>query len=253
MNYARYFKTGQKVFLINISPDRRADLFESLSGVIAECGEHHFHLTFPYLSSSSGVFSFREGMYFKVTSETFGVGVQLSARYEGARADGSCRFSPTGDLELFQRRQIPRIDLALSLSAEQRPGSPAELQEEWDRRMSAGREGGVETSHLVRCAVNLSAGGIRFETVGTVAVADLHLVDIDIEDGEAPLCAVAETVWVRQEGDATVCGNRFIRILKRDQDRLVRLIVDRLGSQGKSLASFSSNWELLDRMIFSDL
>jgi hypothetical protein len=64
---------------------------------------------------------------------------------------------------------------------------------------------------------------------------------------------VAETVWTRRERGVTICGNRFIRILKTDQQRLVRLIVDCLDSEGRGKASFSSNWELLDRMIFSDI
>jgi hypothetical protein len=140
MNYARYFKTDQKVFLINISPERRLDLFESLTGIIAQCGEKHFDLSFPYLSHEGEIFPFQEGMYFKVTSETFGVGVQLSARFEGFQTDGSCRFCPTGNLELFQRRQIPRLDVTLPLSTHLRAITPGDLYEEWQQMSAACRD-----------------------------------------------------------------------------------------------------------------
>lgn len=253
MNYARYFKTDQKVFLINISPDRRSDVYESLTGIVAECGEKHFHLSFPYLSTSDEVFPFREGMYFKVTSETFGVGVQLSARFEGTRADGCCCFTPTGNLELFQRRQIPRFDLSLPMLAVRKKGSPGDLKDEWERSISQAASSAGEAPPFERSFLNLSAGGVRFEVEGEVDVSDLYLIEIDLEDGGAPVSVVAETVWFRTEETRTVCGNRFILILKKDQERLIRLITDCLDRDGKGVSGFSSNEELLDKMIFSDI
>jgi c-di-GMP-binding flagellar brake protein YcgR len=253
MNYARYFKTEQKVFLIDISPERELETFQSFTGHIAESGGDFLDITFPYPSVLSDVFPFAEGMSFKFTSESFGVGVQLSARFGGRRPGGLFRFHPTGNLELFQRRQIPRVDLNLPFAQLRKRMAPVDLQGEWKRQCELIQLGGQLPVTLESQSINLSAGGFRSQVQGDAGIAELCLCYLDISDGEPVVCAIAEVVWTGEQQPETVCGCRFITISKNDQQRLSRFVLERLTAQGKSPSAFTTNWELLDRMIFSDI
>lgn len=253
MNYARYFKTGQKVFLIDISPEREQNTFQSFTGHIAESGGEFLDITFPYPAVLSDVYPFSEGMSFKITSESFGVGVQLSATFGGRRPGSLFRFHPTGNLELFQRRQIPRVDVSLPFALVRKRMAPSDLQGEWKRQCELIQLGGLLPVSLVNQSVNLSAGGFRSSVQGETGIADLCICYLDLQDGEGIICTIAEVVWNVEREPETVCGNRFITVAKSDQQRLARYVHDRLTAQGKTTSAFSNNWELLDRMIFTDI
>lgn len=254
MNYARYFSKDQKVFLINISSDREQEHFEALNGFIVDCGGDFFDVGFSYGASGDEIFAFREGMLFKMSSESFGVGVQLSAEFVGKQRNGIFRFKPTGNMELFQRRQVPRMDLTLPICTVRKQLPPGELLIEWKRLVKYVQKSGAPPQiSFVKRPINLSAGGVRFEISTASTVSDLRIIFVDLEDSLPPICAIAEVVWVGQSEteEEILCGNRFINILKADQQRLVNYVVDHLKAKGAKLNLAKNNWELLDRMIYS--
>ncbi len=76
------------------------------------------------------------------------------------------------------------------------------------------------------------------------------MVFIDLEQGTAPVCAVAELLWRRSlpDDDRLAIGRRFILIRKTDQQRIQAYIQHRQKKQSKKAIRPRHNWELLDRM-----
>jgi len=52
-------------------------------------------------------------MQFKLSTESFGVGVQLRAELTATPAEETLEVKPLGGMEIYQRRQMPRVDVNL--------------------------------------------------------------------------------------------------------------------------------------------
>ncbi len=245
MNYDRYFSRGQKVYLINISQTRDESIYESFSATIVSSSENCITLKAPYRLFSNES-SLTPGMQFKLSTESFGVGVQLRAELTATPAEETLEVKPLGGMEIYQRRQMPRVDVNLPFLHVLQKSSLAAFKREWHRVVADLHQPAPPRLKLSETSLNLSVGGIRFDLA--TAPTPLAMVVIDLQDGAPPICAVVELVWqkTRQEDGMLACGHRFLEILKEDQIRLSAFI-DKVGTG--SGGRIKDNWDLLDKMM----
>lgn len=249
MNYATYYSRGQKVFLINISPDRDQSLFEAFSATIVSCDNRHFELRPRYtlLQAEEGLI--KQGAQFKVTAESFGSGVQFSGEIS-AVSGSSFSLTPTGPIEMYQRSQVPRMDLIVGFRSFTRSTPLAVFHQEWQRLQDGFNSGKTSQLELLPRQINLGVGGLRIVAEPDERQHELSLVFIELETDKPPICAVTEQLWRRrlpdEEGVAT--GQRFVLIRKEDQQKIQHHIEQRLKKQGRKPKPAKNNWELLDRM-----
>jgi len=249
MNYATYYNRGQKVFLINISPDRDQSLFEAFSATIVSCDNRQLELRPRYSLLQAGEGLLKKGAQFKVTAESFGSGVQFSGEISSVSGNNFI-LNPTGPIEMYQRSQVPRMDMIAGFRSFSRTTPLAVFHQEWQRLQEGLNSGKASPLELVPREINLGVGGLRVVAEQEERQHDLSMVFIELESGQAPICAVTEQLWRRslpdEEGVAT--GQRFVLIRKEDQLKIQHQIEQRLKKQGRKLKPTKNNWELLDRM-----
>ncbi len=249
MNYTTYYSRGQKVFLINITPGRDDSIFEAFSATIVTCDNHHFELRPRYTLHHGAENPLKKGMQFKVTAESFGSGVQFSAEVSTVSNTGFS-LKPTGPIEMYQRSQVPRLDMIVGFRSFTRSAPLVVFQEEWQRLQEGLTSSKAAMLELIPNQINLGVGGLRSVSEQTGRHHDLSVVFIELVVGEPPVCAVAEQLWRRvlPDEEGVAIGHRFVLIRKDDQRRIQRHIEQLLKQQGRKLKKQKNNWELLDRM-----
>lgn len=249
MNYTTYFSRGQKVFLINISPDRDETIFEAFSATITSCTNKQLEVRTRYPLHHGEEKLIKEGMLFKVTAESFGSGVQFSGQISALYNHG---FSlvPVGPIEMYQRSQVPRLDITTGFSSFTRIAPLVLFQHEWRRLQEGLRTGKPDNLALTPTQLNLGIGGLRSVSDQSERQNDLAMVFIELEPEQPPVCAVVEQLWRRTlpDDEGVAIGQRFVLIRKQDQTRIQHYIEQILQKQGKKLKKPKNNWELLDRM-----
>lgn len=244
MSYDRYFTRGQNVFLINISEERDASVFDSFTGRVVFCSDDQLLLKTAYRLYAGEMSGMKPGMQFKLTTEAMGMGVQIRAELIELISPEELKLRPLGELSVYQRRQSPRIDLSLPLLLVPQKSSLAAFQREWKRVVQDLQKPAPPRLKLTSTVLNLSAGGfgVNLATEPT----HLTLVVIDLQDEKRPVCAVAELIWRKQlhEQQLTACGHRFVDILKEDQERITALVEKVAGGR----TSGAKQRELIDRM-----
>lgn len=227
MLYQRYFKNGQKLLLnaLDRSDDSRTEL---LSATMEGGDGDLFTLSLPYSADATEQYPFAVGRPFEISSEALGLGIRVTGSIE-QKIDGqrlSLKINP--DLQMFQRRNQPRLDCKLGIRISRGQGSLKMLRATWEKHIQVLQSPNAPTKlegfHL--CPLNLSSGGIRFALRAPVAAAELCLLLIDLQQATPPICALAEVVWTRPEQDEAIVssGMRFINILAADQQRIDRYI-----------------------------
>jgi len=249
MNYTTYFARGQKVFLINTSSDRDSNLFEAFSATVVAADNKQFVLRTRYPLHHGELHILKPGMRFKITTESYGSGVQFVGVVHSVNGRDFV-IHPTGQLEMYQRSQVPRMDLILNFRTFTRSAPLTFFRQEWERYLGKLSASSTEKLELTSGEINLGAGGFRHIIDKSDPYADLAMVFIDLEQGTPPICAVAELLWRRSlpDEDKVAVGQRFILIQKTDQERIQACIQHRQKKQSKKTIRQKNNWELLDRM-----
>jgi len=231
MHYDKYFGRGQKVFLINISDERDPDVYNSFTGQVVSCLDDRLTLKTLYRLFSGDSNAFKHGMQFKLTTESMGMGIQLRAELLEPPTPESIILRPVGDLSVYQRRQAPRTDTTLPMLHVSQKSSLEAFRKEWKRISSDLRQPNPPRLKMLETELNLSVGGIRFDT--SSEPTSLSLIVVDLQDGSPPVNAVAELIWQKRspENDLFQCGHRFIDILKEDQNRISQFIERLTGSK----------------------
>jgi hypothetical protein len=227
MLYQRYFKNGQRLLLkaLKTEGDGRTEL---LTGYMDGGGSETFILTLPYSDDASDQYPFSEGMLFELSSEILGLGIRVTGAFlkkiDGKRI--ALRIKP--DLQMFQRRATPRFDCKLGIRFTRGQGALKALRNTWEKNIQILQNPNAPLSlqGFKPCQVNISSGGIRFALRPPVNPAELCLMLINLEDGLAPVCTLAEIIWTRPEQEETIilAGMRFINILEADQKRIDNFI-----------------------------
>lgn len=245
MSYDRYFSRGQKVFLIDISQDRDPSVYHSISATVVASNDTTITIKTPYRLFSGQSAPPEPGMQFKITTEAMGMGVQLRTELLATPAPEILELRPVGEMEVYQRRRLPRVNVQLPFLYVLQNSSLAAFKREWRRVVNDLHQPTPPRLKLQDTLLNISAGGIRFDL--TTPPTPLAITIVDIQDGGPLICTVAELVWqqIRPEDGAFVCGHRFLEILKEDQARLAAFV----DTVGGSTSRIRDNWDLQDKMM----
>lgn len=248
-DYSRYFTTKQKANLINMSEERNLEQFESLSGIVVNRHGEFIELQIPYATGQESPDTTAKKICYKLTTESMGVGLQMMVELVRITAGNIFHLHLLGNLEIYQRRQTPRVDTTIKLF-HLRQNFPLILyRKEFKRLMDYMKSQGLPPNLKLReFPVNLSVGGIRLNVEAQEQPSPLSMFFLDVDGGIPPVCAVAEVVWEHKDDKKIVCGHRFIHILKADQERISRHVQAVHKDLGITTATSKTNWELLDRM-----
>lgn len=227
MSYLKYFKTGQKILLAAPPGDGAISRTETLTTYLQEMGKGHFDLLLPYGGHEEESYPFATDMSLSLTSEAFGLGLKLSCHFSGRRDKDVIRVQLGDDLQVFQRRGSPRVDLQAGVRYTKGRGTLRTFRDQWEKNIRILHSGGdlSKLGTFPRRAINLGSGGVRFDVKAPVEVADLCLVLIDY--GQAPpICSLAEVVWTKptESPERFSTGMRFVSLLDADLKRLENLI-----------------------------
>jgi c-di-GMP-binding flagellar brake protein YcgR len=111
--------------------------------------------------------------------------------------------SATGKIQLIQRRDYVRVEAFV----------PCTYQ-------PIGPEGWTVTAHTL----DVSGGGFQVAQAEALRLGDMLSFTLELGEGEEPVQAVASAV--REAGDAAF-GMRFVEILERERQRLIRWVFER--------------------------
>lgn len=247
MNYDRYFSRGQKVFLIDMSATRDESVYHSMTGSVVSCDDQRITIKCSYRIFTGEQAPFTPGMLFKLTTESFGMGVQLCATLTAIHGQETLCLEPMGIMESYQRRQAVRVDTTLPFLHVPQKSSLSAFRREWKRVITDLHQPNPPRLKLSDTPLNLSVGGLRFETIAFPT--ELALVVLNLQDEQPPICAITELVWhkTREDSDRFISGHRFIEILKQDQVRLAEFVA-RHGDRSAA-SRLKDNWDLQDRMM----
>jgi PilZ domain len=122
---------------------------------------------------------------------------------EPAADRGALLVSATGTVELIQRRDYVRVEAFVPVTYE--PDGP---------------DGWTVTAHTL----DVSGGGFQIAGAQGLSLADMLRFTLELGEGETPVQAVAQAV---REAGEDAFGMRFVEILERERQRLVRWVFAR--------------------------
>ncbi|NVN89155.1 MAG: PilZ domain-containing protein [Desulfuromonadales bacterium] len=247
---SKYFNIKQKAFLINMSESRDKETYESLSGTIVGRSGDSIALQIPYPTDYASQSSQARKHTFKLNTEAMGSGIQVIADLVKVEAGNILHLKLRSNLEMYQRRQVPRIDTTVKLIQVQRSSSLEAYRKEFLRITDQLKSQGVPANLQMQDAtVNLGVGGVRVVCEAKVTPFALSLFLLDFDDNDTPVCALGDLVWERLEKDSRMCGYRFILVSKADQERISSYIQAQRKKQKVFVPQAKAYWELLDRMV----
>lgn len=248
-DFSRYFAAKQRAYLINISEERDREQYESLSGIIISCHGDSIALQIPYATGQESPETGQRQTTFKLNSESMGSGIQIKADLVRVTAGNVFHLKLHGNMEMYQRRQMPRVDTTIKLFQIRRDASLAVYRKEFRRIMDSMNTKGMRPNlQLQETPINLSAGGIRIAIDAPEPVSTLSMFFLDLDADQPLVCAVAERVWNRHENGKLVCGYRFMQLRKADQERISSYVLSIQKERGITTTASRTYWELLDRM-----
>lgn len=226
MAYRKYFKPDQKL-LVTLSEDGR-EHHETLTMYFVEGSGKHMKLRLPYKLKRGEEHQFHDGEEFDLATESLGLGIRQRARYESYLNESLLQVAPVGNLQVFQRRLHPRVNVKIGIKFVRGTGNLRSFQEQWKKNVKV-LEAGTNIASLQNLPVysaNLSAGGLRIPIKGPVDHADLFLILINIEDGKPPVCVLAEAAWTAEPDPKgfVATGLQFLNITDADKSRLLRFV-----------------------------
>lgn len=224
----KYFKPGQKVQIHSRPTKSTPEQIESLTAYVSNSGADYLDLTLPYRLREGELFPFHPGAELELLSQALGLGVRTLGKVADLQGEEAMRVECHAQLEAFQRRAMPRIDVPVGLRYARGQGHLRSLRAKWEKQLQRLAEPQVEQPGFTYCPVNLSGGGIRFNFREAPLIAELCLLLMELSPDTPPVCALAEVVWLRpaeKPGLQTV-GMQFTHIRKADQDRICRFVTD---------------------------
>jgi PilZ domain len=123
---------------------------------------------------------------------------------QAAPDPGALRVTATGNVELIQRRDYYRVEAFIPVTYQ--PYGP---------------DGHTVTANTL----DVSGGGFRIAAAEGLRLGDMLRFTLELGEGEEPVQAIAQAV--REAGDDDTFGMRFVEILERERQRLVRWVFAR--------------------------
>ena len=128
---------------------------------------------------------------------------RISGTAEAAADPSGLRVQTTGDAELIQRRDYYRVEAFVPVTYQ--PYGP---------------DGATVTANTL----DVSGGGFRIAAAEGLQLWDMLRFTLELGEGEDPVQAIAQAV---READEDSFGMRFVEILERERQRLVRWVFAR--------------------------
>ena len=122
---------------------------------------------------------------------------------QAAPDPGGLRVDITGDVELIQRRDYYRVESFVPVTYQ--PYGP---------------DGATVTANTL----DVSGGGFRIAAAEGLRLWDMLRFTLELGEGEDPVQAIAQAV---READEDAFGMRFVEIVERERQRLVRWVFAR--------------------------
>ena len=223
MIHQRYFKNGQRILLTAVEQDE-VGRKEYLTAIINGGDANNFIVSLPYSEDAADQYPFTANMPFEISSDSMGLGVRVTGKFHKQIDGQRIALQINDDLQMFQRRNSPRVDCNIGIRFTRGQGALKALRKTWEKNIQLlhSPDAPLIFDGFKPCHVNISSGGIRFNLRPPVNSAELCLLLLNLEDGKVPICTLAEIIWTRPENDETiiVSGMRFINILEQDQQRI---------------------------------
>jgi len=227
MNYQRYFKPDQQLLLKVQDDTENSERTELMSVFVVSLDEDSLLLSLPYGADAVEQYPFSEELSYEISTESMGLGVRATGRFEKKVDGNKFIIKLNSDLEMFQRRISKRFDCQLGIRFSRAAKTLQTMREIWEKNLKVlySPEAPLVFDGFKSYRVNISSGGIRFSIKPPADQGELCLVLINLDDGKPPVCAIAEVVWVCMQDESTVTtGMRFINILSEDQQRIDNFI-----------------------------
>ncbi len=228
MRFNNYLKPGQKILMRCLAPGPQGNRLEALTVYLFEIHPESLDLALPYRANAEESYPFAPGMAFELQTEALGLGVRMTGRFHSQQTPELIRVQLDDSLEVFQRRQFPRVNMTVGLLYTKGQGTLRSFRSQWERNLQilSGPTLPEKLSAFPSVPVNISASGIRFAIRPPVAIADLCLLLLDVDQKPPPICTLAEVVWLaeQEEDGRLVTGMRFVAILEADQKRIERVV-----------------------------
>lgn len=227
MIHQRYFKNGQRILLTSLgkTDNGRIDL---LTAEVDGGSKTSFYLSLPYSDDAADQYPFSRGMPFEISSESMGLGIRVTGEFEKKLDGRRIEIKINSELQMFQRRNTQRLDCKIGIRFTRSQGALKALRNTWEKNIELlhSPDAPLIFEGFKPCHVNLSSGGIRFNLRPPANSAELCLLLINLDDGQIPICTLAEIIWTRPELDETIIasGMRYINILEADQQRIDKFI-----------------------------
>lgn len=199
---------------------------ESLTAYVANSGAQHLDLTLPYQLREGEHPPFTPGAELELLSQALGLGVRARGKFAGLQQQDLVRVECHAQLEAFQRRAMPRIDVPIGLRYARGQGHLRSLRTQWQKQLQRLEESQTTPPGFTYCPVNLSGGGIRFNFREAPRIAEICLLLMELAPDTPAVCALAEVVWMRpaETPGLQSVGMQFTHIRKADQDRICRFV-----------------------------
>lgn len=218
--YSKYFRAEQKVQLRLVNPVVGAT--EALTLLFSSHGPSYFDLASPYKNRPQEGFPLTPGTHMELATEFMGVGVKMTVEFIDYVQNGDMiRVKGISDLQVFQRRMQPRIDIQCGVRFTRGQGTLRSFREHWLKNIEILKNTKLnDLPPFTQSHINLSSTGFRMTIKPPVDHSDLFLVLLQLTPGTKPLCLLCETVWtgeIRDDEGRIPCGMHFIAMTDADR------------------------------------
>mgnify|MGYP002398468810 FL=1 len=208
--------------------DDEVDRVETLTAYFVQSAGDRFDLRLPYDCKPGEEFPFTEDMLCELHSESMGLGIRLTGKFDSHLSTSRIRVVVNNDLKAFQRRLHPRRDCRIGIRFTRGHGTLRSFRTQWEKNATILQrtKDFSKLPKFTKTDVNISAGGLRFSLKPPIEIADLCMTLIELEPGTPPVCALAEIVWLTDldERGQRSAGMQFINVLASDQKRIIDFV-----------------------------
>ncbi|PLX96653.1 MAG: hypothetical protein C0622_14385 [Desulfuromonas sp.] len=230
MNFQRYFRSDQQVVLQVTNPADQNGRTELMTAYVVSSNNGILVVSLPYGENALDKYPFNEEMIFEITTNALGMGLRAHGTFSQKISGRRFAIKLRPDLQMFQRRQSPRIDCQLGIRFSRASNTLQAMREIWEKnvKLLSSPEAAPMLDGFKPAKINLSPEGIRLTIKPPAVTGELCLVLIDLGDGKQPVCVIAEIIWSAGKDESSiVAGMRFINILQEDQQRIDKYIKDK--------------------------
>jgi len=224
MPLKKYFKEGQKITFRALGGAEDVKKIDALTCYLKLQGQGYLDLSIPYGTSQDESYPFDTETKFEILSDSMGVGIRLTGRFEKHLKGDLIRVRHNNDLQLIHRRVEDRRQVMLEVGYTKGKGKLRSFRQQWEKNVNI-LETVSDLSKLPKfpkVSVNISMTGVGFKIKTPIEIADLCLLFINLGDGKPPVCTMTEVVWREEEESDGRCmaGFQFLNILETDRKRI---------------------------------